>query len=274
MNQVSVVDPALIKLILSLATILGLLVGSFLNVVIWRVPRGQSVVAPPSACPSCSSVIRWFDNVPVASWLFLRGKCRNCKTGISARYPLVEALTALVFLLTTWRIVGSGNFNIFELCAFLYLAALGVALAFIDLDTHKLPNKIVLPAYIVVPILLVGANVLTGWDWALAIRTLLGCVVLYAFYFVLCVVGGMGFGDVKLAGVLGLSLGWLGWEYVVVGGFLPFIVGGVFSVALLLLKRATRKSGIPFGPWMILGWFIALFAAGPISDWYLGSFIL
>lgn len=266
-------DPVVVGMIVGLATIVGLLVGSFLNVVIWRVPRGESVVSPPSACPGCASEIKWFDNIPVISWLLLRGKCRNCRSRISARYPLVELLTAVVFLLITLRFAAQGSVNVFELAAFLYISAIGVALAFIDLDTHKLPNKIVLPAYVGLPVLLVGANLIEGWDTALAIRTLAGGAILYVFYFVLCIVGGMGFGDVKLAGVLGLSLGWLGWEYVVLGGFLPFLVGGVFSVALLVLKLATRKSGIPFGPWMIIGWFIAVFASEPVSSWYLDAFV-
>ena len=121
--------------------VLGLLVGSFLNVVIWRVPRGESVVSPPSACPSCGVEISWYDNIPVLSWLFLRGKCRNCANGISVRYPLVEFTTGILFA------VMAGGFGFsWELPAYLYFAAISVALGLIDLDFKRLPNAIVLPS--------------------------------------------------------------------------------------------------------------------------------
>lgn len=265
------IDPFVATWIISFATILGLLIGSFLNVVIWRVPRGESIVSPPSACPKCGSGIKWFDNVPVISWLVLKAKCRNCKNPISWRYPLVELLTGVVFLLLSLKVVSEASSygELLALLPLLYLGAIGVALAMIDLDTHKLPNKIVLPSYPIVLALVLATVAGAGWDWGVALRVLLGGVVLYAFYFVLCVVGGMGFGDVKLAGLLGMSLGFYGWEYVIIGGFLPFVLGGLFSAILLLAKRAGRKSGIPFGPWMIVGWFVTLFVAEPIASWYL-----
>ena len=229
--------------------VVGLLIGSFLNVVVWRVPRGLSVVSPASACPSCETTIRARDNVPVASWLALRGRCRDCATAISARYPLVELGTAVLFVLVGVRLGVDG-----ALPAFLYLAAIGVALALIDLDFHRLPDAIVLPAYPVLAVLLTAAAAVSG-DWGALLRAAVGGAVLWALYFVLMVAkpGGMGFGDVKLAGVLGLALGWLGWGSLVVGGFGAFLLGGVFSVVLLLTGRASRSSGIPFGPWMLAG---------------------
>ncbi|WP_343048105.1 prepilin peptidase [Cellulomonas humilata] len=244
---------------------LGLLVGSFLNVVIWRVPRGESIVSPPSACPKCGARIRARENIPVVSWLLLRGRCRSCRASISARYPLVELGTGLLFAAVGWWAGLSA-----ELPAFLYLAGISVALTFIDLDTHRLPDAIVLPAYPVGLVLLSLASWANDDWWALA-RGGIGAAALFALYFVLMVVrpGGMGFGDVKLAGVLGLYLAWVGWAALVVGAFAAFLVGGVLSIVLLLSGRATRKSGIPFGPFMLLGAWIGIAAGEPLAAAYL-----
>ncbi|ACV08996.1 prepilin peptidase [Jonesia denitrificans] len=265
------VNTACGPLIVGLVAVVGLVIGSFLNVVIWRVPRGESVAHPPSACPSCGSRIQWFDNVPVLSWLILQGRCRHCKERISPRYALVEALTSVLFALVALRFLSDSDpvGEVGILLPLLFLTAVGVALAFIDLDTHKLPNKIVLPAYPVVAVLVCFATLLMGWEWTSVIRAALGGLILYILYFVLCVIGGMGFGDVKLAGLLGISLGWLGWSYLIVGGFLPFVLGGLYAIVLLVLRRVGRKSGIPFGPWMILGWYLSLFVTEPLSAWYL-----
>lgn len=264
-----------VYLIAGIAGAFGLVLGSFLNVVIWRLPRGESVVHPPSSCPTCGTDIKWYDNVPVVSWLVLGAKCRKCKSGISVRYPLVETLTGVVLASIAWRImsVAEAWSHMLVMLPFLALGCIGVALAFIDLDTHKLPNKIVLPSYPLIAALLLIATWGAGWDWSLVLHAAIGGAALYAFYFVLCVIGGMGFGDVKLAGILGMTLGWLGWEYLVVGAFLPFLLGGLFSVVLIALRRAGRKSGIPFGPWMLLGWYLALFVSHPISQWYLDTLL-
>lgn len=235
--------------ILGLVGMLGLLIGSFLNVVIWRIPRGESVVSPPSACPRCGQTIKARDNIPVLSWILLRGRCRDCGAPISARYPLVEAGTCALFVLVYLRFGPS-----VELVAYLYLAALGVALMLIDLDVKRLPNALVLPAYAVLPILLMAASATDG-DWSAILRAAIGGAALYAFYFAAMVAypGGMGFGDVKLAGVLGFGLAWVGWGAFVVGAFGAFLLGGIFSIGLVLSKHAHRKSGIPFGPWMLAG---------------------
>lgn len=247
--------------------LLGLLIGSFLNVVIWRVPRGVSLVRPGSACPGCGTPIRRRDNVPVLSWLWLRARCRDCGGAISARYPAVEALTCVLFAGVVWWWGPS-----WATTAFLYLAAVSVALALIDLDVHRLPNAIVLPAYPVGAVLLALASWGSG-DWSSLLRASIGCAALYAFYFVLMVVypRGMGFGDVKLAGVLGLYLGWVGWGALVVGAFAAFLLGGLFSVALLATRRASRSSGIPFGPWMLLGCGVGVVAGEPLWGAYLGA---
>jgi leader peptidase (prepilin peptidase)/N-methyltransferase len=258
-------------LLVGLVGLVGLAVGSFLNVVVWRVPRGESVVSPPSACPRCGTPIRARDNVPVLSWLLLRGRCRDCRAPIARRYPLVEAGTGLLFVAVT---LGTGLEapGVWLLPAYLYLAAISVALTLIDLDTHTLPNRIVLPSYPVVAVLLTLASWGTG-DWAALLRAAIGGAVLWVFYFVLVLVypRGMGFGDVKLAGILGMYLGWVGWGALVVGAFAAFVLGGVFSVALLALRRAGRKSGIPFGPWMLLGAAVGLVWGEQLWDLYLGA---
>ena len=250
-----------------LCGLLGLVIGSFLNVVIWRVPRGESVVSPPSHCPGCDQPVRPKDNIPVVSWLLLRGRCRDCGEPISARYPLVEAGTAVVFVALALRIGPHA-----DLPAFLYLGAIGVALALIDIDVHRLPDPIVLPSYVVVAVLLALAALVTG-DWGSLLRAGIGLVALYAFYFLLAFVypSGMGFGDVKLAGVLGAGLAWLGWAELVSGAFLGFLLGGVFGGGLMLVRRAGRKSKIPFGPFMLLGAFVAILAGGALADLYLDS---
>ena len=246
--------------------VFGLLVGSFLNVVVWRVPRGESVVSPPSACPACGHRIRARDNVPILSWVVLRGRCRDCGGRIGVRYPLVEAATCLLFVLVALRLGWSA-----ALPAYLYLAALGLALSLIDLDANRLPNAMVLPAYPVLAVLLTAASSVEG-DWTALVRAAVAGGALWALYFGLMAIrpGGMGFGDVKLAGVLGAGLGWLGWGPVVVGTFGAFLLGGGFAVGLLLTGRAGRTSRVPFGPWMVLG--AALGMAVGTAAWaaYLG----
>jgi len=247
--------------------LLGLLVGSFLNVVVWRVPRGESVVAPPSHCPACGHAVRPRDNVPVVSWLILRGRCRDCDAAISSRYPLVELAAGLLFAVVALRFGPA-----WELPAYLYLAAMGVALSLIDLDVKRLPNAIVLPSYPVLAGLLLLPAVADG-RWDDYVRALVGMAALFAFYFALAFVhpAGMGFGDVKLAGVLGLALGWLGWGVLALGGFLGFLLGGVVGGGLMLAGRATRRSAIPFGPFMIAAAFVAVLAGQPLLRLYLSA---
>ncbi len=253
----------MIALLAGFCSLLGLVIGSFLNVVIWRVPRGESVVSPPSACPRCGKPISPRDNIPVVSWLLLAGQCRTCNERISPRYPLVELGTAILFGLAAWR-VGLA----WELPAFLYLAAISIALALIDIDVRRLPNAIVLPSYAVATVLLGGAALVEG-EPGLLVRMAIAGAALYAFYFVLAFLGGMGFGDVKLAGVLGMYLAFLGWEHVVVGLFLGFLVGGLSGTVLMITRRAGRKSKIPFGPYMLVGAWLAIFVGDLIADTYL-----
>lgn len=252
------------SVVLILCGVLGLLFGSFLNVVIWRVPRGESVVRPPSHCPSCGVPIRSRDNVPVVSWLALRGRCRNCKTRVSGRYPLVELLTGTVFVLVAWR-VGLHP----ALPAYLYLGAVGIALAFIDIDTRRLPDPLTYPSYLV-GLVLLGVAALAGDGLSSYLRALEGMAALAVFYLVIVLAypKGMGLGDVKLAGVLGLFLGWLGWGALAVGAFAGFLLGGLFGIALLLTQRAGRKSAIPFGPFMIAGALVGILAGPQLAHAY------
>ncbi|NEM91203.1 prepilin peptidase [Galbitalea soli] len=267
--------------IVASGALFGILIGSFLNVVVYRVPIGMSLVAPASACPNCHSGIKGYDNIPVVSWLLLGGRCRQCKAPISVRYPLVEAGTAVFFgvvaaffapSISSAHTVAGAVSAALALVAFLYLTAISVALALIDLETHRLPNAIVLPAYAVGAVLL-GAAALVGGHWDALLRGGAGVVALAALYFVLALVsrGGMGLGDVKLAGVLGLYLGWSGWGSLLVGAFAAFILGGVFGMALIVSRRAGRRSGIPFGPWMLAGAWIGIFAGDQLWTGYLSA---
>lgn len=251
--------------LLALVAVVGLAIGSFLNVVIWRVPRGESVAHPPSACPSCGEPITPRDNVPVVSWLVLRGRCRRCSARISIRYPLVELGTGIVFVALAVRFGPDP-----VLPAYLYVGAVGVALALIDLDTRTLPNALVLPSYPVAAVLLGGAALL-GSDSGSPLRACLGGVAMYAFYFALVFAypKGMGFGDVKLAGVLGLYTGWLSWGVWAVGLFAGFLIGGVLSIGLLLAKRGGRKTQIPYGPSLLLGVLLAVLFGDQVFQAYL-----
>jgi prepilin signal peptidase PulO-like enzyme (type II secretory pathway) len=280
------VTPAALAFTVVTAGVFGLVIGSFLNVVVYRVPAGIPLTRE-SRCPRCGAPVRPWQNVPVLSWLALRGRCASCDAPISPRYPLVEVATGLAFALLAWAMTDAvttasaatsgldSQWAVVPVAvAYFYLAATSVALTLIDLDTHRLPNTIVLPSYVVLLALFAVACVL-GADWAALLRATLAGVALYAFYLVLRLVrpGGMGGGDVKLAGVLGIALGWIGWGAVVVGAFAAFLLGGVFGLALLATRRAGRKTAIPFGPWMIAGAWIGILAGESIAGWYVGLFL-
>lgn len=245
--------------------VLGLIVGSFLNVVISRVPAGGSVVRPRSRCPACAAPISARDNVPILSWLVLGRRCRQCGIPIPARYPLVEAGTGAVFAALAVRFGWQA-----ALPAFLYLAAVGVALAAIDLEVRRLPDPLTLPAYLVGGALLSAAALLDGHPIAI-LHALVGMVAGYLVYLLLGLSyrGGMGFGDVKLAGVLGLYLGWLGWRAWAVGVLAGFLLGGLVAVVLLVAGRANRRTALPFGPFMLAGALLAVLFGTPIAHVWL-----
>lgn len=248
-----------------LAALLGLAVGSFLNVVVHRVPRKESVVSPRSRCPGCGTELANRDNIPVVSWLVLRGRCRTCGMAISPRYPLVELGTAALFAVLAARFAGA----VAVLPAFLVLGAALVAISLIDLEHFIVPNRIVYPTLFTMAPLLVVAAVVED-DLASIRGAVLGGLLGFGILFVIHFVSpkGMGFGDVRLAGLLGAALGWLDLGHVLLGLFLGFLTASVVSLTLIGLKVRSRKDRIPFGPFLALGGLLAVVVGEPILRWY------
>jgi leader peptidase (prepilin peptidase)/N-methyltransferase len=242
------------------AALYGTAIGSFLNVVIYRVPAGKSVVRPPSACPVCSHQISARDNIPVLSWLVLRGRCRSCSAPISVRYPLVELLTGAAWLAVALRFGWS-----WTLPAELVFVTGLVALAFIDYDHLKLPRVIVWPLGLAVAALLVMAAAIQG-SWHRLLIALICAAVEFAVLFAINFVSprSLGFGDVRLGPVLALALGWLGWRYAFWGFLGANLIGAVVGVGLILARRAGRRTPVPFGVFLAIGAFAAMFFAGAI----------
>jgi leader peptidase (prepilin peptidase)/N-methyltransferase len=244
-----------------LAGVVGAVVGSFLNVVIHRLPRGESLVHPRSRCPACGTQIAEYDNVPIVSWLALRGRCRHCGEPISPRYPVVELLTALAFAAVV-LVRGLDDDLILELP---FVAAL-VALAGIDFDHKLLPNKIVYPlaAYGVIATLLVERDDLVEHliAGAGAFAFLLAAVIAYP--------RGMGMGDVKLAGAMGLYLG----ASVIPALLVGFLSGSLVGIAILAREgAAARKKAIPFGVFLALGGIVGVLAGPELIDFYESNFL-
>jgi leader peptidase (prepilin peptidase)/N-methyltransferase len=240
----------------------GLVIGSFLNVVAYRLPRGTMLENSRSLCPHCEHPVRARDNIPVVSWLVLRGRCRDCGEPISRRYPLVEAGTALLFVL----VVAAHHDDTTKLVLGLVLVAFLVPLALIDLDTRLLPNKLTGPAA-------VAAIVLgTLLDPSGEVERLIAGVAGGGFFLLaaLAYPRGMGIGDVKLAGVLGLFLGRAVGAALLIG----LVAGVLVGVAIMARKgvAAGRKTKVPFGPFLALGGVIALFVGEAITDAYVDTF--
>lgn len=240
----------------------GLIIGSFLNVVIWRLPRGESLSTPRSRCPACQHPVRPRDNVPVVSWLALRGRCRDCGEPIARRYPLVEAGTGLLFALT----VAAHHGDAAKVALGIALVCFLVPLALIDLDTRLLPNKLTLPAATVA---LVFGTLL---DPSGEVQRLIAGVAAGGFFLLaaLSYPRGMGIGDVKLAGVLGLFLG----RSVAVALLVGLVAGVVVGIAIMARKGVAegRKTAVPFGPFLALGAVVALLVGDGIVSAYVGSF--
>jgi len=245
---------------------LGLLVGSFLNVVVYRLPRGLSVATPRSGCPSCGHPVRFYDNVPVLSWLLLAGRCRDCSAPIGWRYPVVEAGTGALFAVIGWRFGLSPL-----LAALLFVAATGVALALIDLDHQRLPFRITVPAT-VVTVLLLGVDAVASGPEPIgrAATSAGGWLAVYGGVWLATSGAGMGLGDVVLSPLLGLVLGWLSWGTSLVGLAGGFAVGTLVGLGLIASGRAGRRSRVPHGPFMLAGAALGLFAGQPLWDAYLG----
>jgi leader peptidase (prepilin peptidase) / N-methyltransferase len=246
---------------ITVLAILGLLVGSFLNVVVHRLPRGESLLRPRSRCVGCGGQIAAYDNVPVVSWVVLRGRCRHCGEPISARYPLIEALTGVVFAAVA-AIAGVDP----ELWLELPFAALMIAVAAIDLEHRIVPNKLLVPA---------AAWALVAWAVVDAgfLPEALGAGA-GAFTFLLLAAlaypAGMGMGDVKLAGAMGLYLGLA----VIPALAVAFLAGSVIGIAIVVREgRDARKTGVPFAPFLALGGLVALLAGDELISLYADRFL-
>jgi leader peptidase (prepilin peptidase)/N-methyltransferase len=238
----------------------GLVFGSFLNVVIYRVPRGESIAAPRSRCPRCGTTLEAFDNIPVVSYVVLRGRCRSCKAPISVQYPIVELSTAGLFAGTAARFGYA-----WPLPAYLALAAGLLVLAAIDLEKNILPKRIVYFVTVVVGALIVLASAETG-DWRRLVTAACSAAVWFGLFFAINAVNPrlLGFGDVRLACVLGLALGWLSIGYVILGFFLAGLTGSAVGIGLIAAKRASLATRVSFGPFLTLGTEIAIFAGSPL----------
>ena len=238
----------------------GLVIGSFLNVVIGRLPAGRSIVHPGSACPHCGTPIRWYDNVPLLSWLHLRARCRSCGEGISWRYPAVELVTGVLFALAGYRLGPTLDLG----PALLLLAAL-VAIAGIDLDHQIIPDVITLPGVIA------GAALSIAIHPSRWLDTLLGIALGGGLFFVIILVsgGGMGGGDMKLGAMMGA---FLGWKLVLLAILLGVFAGGAVAVVLLWTGSRGRKDPVPFGPFLALGAALSLLWGNGLLGWYLGRF--
>ncbi len=240
--------------------ILGTILGSFLNVVIYRLPRRLSVVTPGSRCPHCQTPIRPYDNIPLVSFLVLRGRCRTCRAPISWRYPLVEAVTGLLLAALWLRFAPSATWV--PLVADAVFVLMLVAVFFVDLDHQIVPNAITYPGLVI--------GLLFAILQGRVVLSVLSALGASAFFLLIAIIsrGGMGGGDIKLAAMMGAFLSWPG---VAVALLLAFTLGASGGLVLMGLRKRTRKDPVPFGPSLALGGVIALFAADRILRWYLNT---
>lgn len=243
--------------------ILGLIVGSFSNVCIYRIPKNKSIIYPASHCPKCHSKIKPVDNIPLLSYILLKGRCRNCKSKISIQYPIVEFLTGLIYLIV-YLIYGLS----FQTLIYIILSSALVIIAFIDLNEQIVPDVISLPGIVI------GFILSFLVPYISFINSALGVVVGGGIILIIGLAGSvifkkeaMGGGDVKLAAMIGA---FLGWRYVVISLFLGFFLGALVGIFLILLKIKSREDVVPFGPFIILGSFITLLWGDKIISWYIG----
>lgn len=247
--------------------IYGLIIGSFLNVCIYRIPREESIAFPSSHCPTCNTSLKWYDNIPVFSYLALRGKCRYCKAAISIQYPLIEALNAIIYLLLFYKFKLSIDFLFYAL-----IASTLIVVTLIDLKEMIIPDRLV----VTIVVLSLIQKILNYIIYKQPINFLdsLGGLLIAGGIFLLIVIvsgGGMGGGDVTLIGSLGFAIGI---KYILLTMFLSFILGGIISVLLLATKIKTRKDPIPFGPFIVLAFMISLFWGEALIDLYVNTILL
>ncbi len=241
----------------------GLCIGSFLNVCIHRLPKGKSIVRPPSACPVCGALIRWYDNIPVLSYLILRGRCRGCKAPISFRYPIVELMTGL-FAFLLWERFGASAPT---LVYFLFIAVL-ILITFIDLDHRIIPDVISLPG---IPIGFAASFLLPQVTW---IDSLIGIaagggslLAIAVGYQLLTGKDGMGGGDIKLLAMIGALLGWQGVCFTIMASS---FVGTVVGITVMLRSGKGMKMAVPFGPFLAIGAILYIFFGNQLIAWYFG----
>jgi len=239
----------------------GLCIGSFLNVCIYRIPESRSIVTPPSSCPSCGYRIRYYDNIPVISYLFLLGKCRQCGVRISPRYPLVELLTGFFALAVYFRF----GLSLQALAYFAFIATL-IVITFIDIDHRIIPNAISLPG---IPIFFAASFAVPSLTWLDALLgILIGGGILYAVawtYLFFTKREGMGGGDIKLLAMMGGMIGWKGVFFTI---FVSSAIGTVTGLAIMAATRKNMKLAVPFGPFLALGAVIYIFFGQELILWY------
>ena len=244
------------------AIVFGMVVGSFLNVCICRMPKDQSVVTPPSHCPHCSYQIRWYDNIPLVSYLLLRGKCRGCGAHISLQYPLVELLNGILTLLLFLRFGPTLAF----VALFIFCSAL-VVITFIDIEHQIIPDEISLSGIVLGFVL---SFFLQGHSWLNSLLGILlggGSLLLVAYaYQWLTGKEGMGGGDIKLLAMMGAFLGWKSIPFII---FASSMVGSVVGISMMLFQKKDSKLAIPFGPYLAFGAVLYIFYGKPLIQWYL-----
>jgi leader peptidase (prepilin peptidase) / N-methyltransferase len=240
---------------------MGLCIGSFLNVCIYRLPAGKSIVRPPSACPACGYAIRWYENIPLLSYIFLRGRCRGCRATIALRYPIVELLTGLAAL----AVVSHFGIQLQSLIYFLFVAAL-ILVTFIDIDHRIIPDSISLPG---IPLGFAASFLLPNVGWTDSLIGILlggGSLLVIAWgYQLIAGKEGMGGGDIKLLAMIGAFLGWKGVLFTIMGSS---FIGTLVGLVLMLKARKGMKLAIPFGPFLSMGAVIYLFFGERIIAWY------
>jgi leader peptidase (prepilin peptidase)/N-methyltransferase len=244
--------------------VFGSAIGSFLNVCIYRLPRDLSIISPSSRCPSCNIPIKPYDNIPILSYIFLGGRCRVCKVGISLRYPLVESLNALLYVFVLWRF----GFGLQTIVYSMFCSAL-IVITFIDLDFQIIPDKITLPGILIG--LIAGSFLMPDPFMRYSLLGIKAAIIGFlaggGLFYAIAVLsrGGMGGGDIKMMAMVG-SL--MGWKSVLLTTFLGSLSGAVLGIFLMIAKGKGRKTKIPFGPFLALGTLITLFYGQEILYWY------